>query len=222
MHSQWSVRKSLQGDMQGLYDINNELSMRNGLLYHSDQLVVPESLRPTIPQHVHEGHFGMTLVKQRLRQHYWWPGRDKQVEHLVRDCHVCASSDKPYRTYQAPLPPTPPPEGPWQKVAMDIMGPFKTMNRKYPIVLVDYISKWCEVEFVTDITTSRVIKFLQSVFVREDFPNHIMTDNGLHFTSHKIKDHLAERGIEYSTSALYHPKANGLLKRMSRTIKEGI
>ena len=50
--------------MQGLYNINNELSVRNGLLYRSDQLVVPESLRPTILQHAHEGHFGMTLVKR--------------------------------------------------------------------------------------------------------------------------------------------------------------
>ena len=102
----------------------------------------------------------MTLVKRRLRQHYWWPGLDKQVEHLVGDCHVCASSDKPYRTYQAPLILTPPPEGPWQKVAKYIMGPFKKMNRKYAIVLVDYFSKWCEVEFVAEITTCHVIKFL--------------------------------------------------------------
>ena len=70
MHSQWPVHKSLQGDMQGL-------------LYRCDQLVDPESLRPTILQHAREGHFGMTLVKRRLRQHYWWPGLDKQVEHLV-------------------------------------------------------------------------------------------------------------------------------------------
>ena len=87
MHSQWPVRKSLQGNMQGLYNINNKLSVRNGLLYRSDQLVVPESLRPTILQHAHKGHFGMTLVKRRLCQHYWWPRLDKQVEHLVRDCH---------------------------------------------------------------------------------------------------------------------------------------
>ena len=97
MHSQWPVRDSLQGDIQGLYDINNELSVRNGLLYCSDQLVVLESLRPTILQHAHKGHFGMTLVKRRLHQHYWWPGLHKQVEHLVQDCHVCTSSDKPYR-----------------------------------------------------------------------------------------------------------------------------
>ena len=163
MHSQWPVRKSLQGDMEGL-------------LYLSDQLVVQESFRHTILQHAHKGHFGMTL---QLRQHYWWPELDKQVEHLVRDCHMCAFSDKPYRTYQAPMTPTPPQEGLWPQVAMDIIGPFKTMNGKYAIVLVDYFSKWCEVEFVTDITTSRVIKFLQSVFVREDYSIHIVMDNGV-------------------------------------------
>ena len=207
MHSQWPVRKSLQGDMQGL-------------LYHSDQLVVPESLRHTILQHAHKGHFGMTQVKRRLRQYYWWPGLDKQVEHLVRDCHMCASSDKPYRTYQAPMTPTL--EGPWQKVAMDIIGPFKTMNGKYAIVLVNYFSKWCEVEFVTDITTSRVIKFLQSVFVHEGYSIHIVTDNGVQFISHMLKDYFTERGVEHSTTALYHPQGNGLVERMNSTIKEGI
>ena len=120
-----------------------------------------------------------------------------------------ASSEKPYRTYQAPLTSAMPPEGLWQKVAMDIMGPFKTMNGKYAIVLVDYFSKWCGVEFVTDITMSRVIKFLHNVFVHEGYPNHIVLYNGVQFTSHKIKDYFAERGIVHSTSALYHPQAKG-------------
>ena len=85
MDSQWPVRKSLQGDIQGLYNINNELSVRNRLLYHCDQSVVPESLQPNILPLAHKGHFGMTLVKQQLHQHYWWPRLDKQVEHLVQD-----------------------------------------------------------------------------------------------------------------------------------------
>ena len=58
------------------------------------------------------------------------------------------------------------------------MGPFKTMNGKYSLVLVDYFSKWCEVEFVRDITMIRVIKFLHNVFVREGYSNHIVMDNG--------------------------------------------
>ena len=48
------------------------------------------------------------------------------------------------------------------------------------------------------------------------------SDNGVQFTSHKIKDYFAECGIVHSTSALYQPKANGLVGRMNHTIKEGI
>ena len=98
------------------------------------------------------------------------------------------------------------------------MGPFKTMIRKYATVLADYFSKWCEVEFVTDITTSCVIKFLQNVSMHEGYPNHIVTDYGVQFTSHEVKD----RGILHSASVLYHPQANGLVERMNHTIKEGI
>ena len=60
------------------------------------------------------------------------------------------------------------------------------------------------------------------MFVHEGYPNHIVTDNSVQFTSHEIKDYFAERGIVHSTSALYHPQANGLVVPMNRTIKEGI
>ena len=105
---------------------------------------------------------------------------------------MCALSDKLYMRYQVPLTLPLPLEVPWQKVTMDIMGPFKTMNGKYALVLIDYFSKWCKVEFVTDITTSPVIKFRHNVFVLEGYPNHSVTGNGVQFTSHKIKDYFTE------------------------------
>ena len=37
----------------------------------------------------HEGHQGMVRTKTRLREKVWWPGMDKQVEEVVRDCHSC-------------------------------------------------------------------------------------------------------------------------------------
>ena len=40
---------------------------------------------------------------------------------------------------------------------------------------------------MTDITTSHVIRFLHSVFVHEGFPNHILTDYGVQFTSPSVE-----------------------------------
>ena len=59
-------------------------------------------------------------------------------------------------------------------------------------------------------------------FVCEGYPNHVVMDNSVQFTSHEMKDCFTERGTEHSTTALYHPQGNGLVERMNRTIKEGI
>ena len=58
--------------------------------------------------------------------------------------------------------------------------------------------------------------------MREGYPIHIVTVNGVQFTSHEIKNYFAERGIQHSTTALYPLQGNGLVERMNRTIKEGM
>ena len=65
MNYQWPVRKSLQGDMQGLYNVYNEPSMGNELLYHSDQLVVPK-YSSTCPRRTFRHDFGKTTTTSAL------------------------------------------------------------------------------------------------------------------------------------------------------------
>ena len=50
------------------------------------------------------------------------------------------------------------------------MGPFNDPKHKFVIVLVDYYSKWCEVAFETEVTTDKMIHFLDNVFAREGLP----------------------------------------------------
>ena len=147
---------------------------------------------------------------------------DRHVELTVKNCSYCAESDKPYKCQTPPLTPVPLPERVWQKVAMDIMGPFHDGKHKFAIVLVDYYSKWCEVQFVNEVTTTRVKEFLIKVFASESYPEFLVTDNGVQFCSHEMKSFLSECNITHCRAALYHPQANGLVERMNRTVKEGI
>ena len=69
------------------------------------------------------------------------------------------------------------PEGPWEKLGLDIVGWFEKAppNTKFAISLID--SKGPEVGFVEKVTSQSVITFLTSVFNREGFPLKIVTDN---------------------------------------------
>ena len=69
------------------------------------------------------------------------------------------------------------PDKDWQKLALDIMGPFNDPKHKFVIVLVDYYSKWCEVAFETEVTTDKMIQFLDTVFAREGLPECFVTDS---------------------------------------------
>ena len=91
----------------------------------TDRLIVPTSLRSKVVDLAHEGHQGVVCTKQTLRELYWWPQMDKDVQSKIASCVSCEYNDKTVKTAPAPLTPVELPDGPWEKVAIDITGPFE-------------------------------------------------------------------------------------------------
>lgn len=65
----------------------NDTCMARGLC-----TVVPSSLRARVLAMAHEGHLGIVKLKQRCRDTVWWPGIDRDVETMVKDCTACLLS----------------------------------------------------------------------------------------------------------------------------------
>ncbi|KAJ8030723.1 hypothetical protein HOLleu_27209 [Holothuria leucospilota] len=76
----------------------DELCVCDGIVMRNDKIVVPESLTSSLLHIAHESHQGITRTKQLLRQLYWWPLLDRQVEDLVKGCVICQSNDKSIKT----------------------------------------------------------------------------------------------------------------------------
>ena len=69
--------------------------------------------------------------------------------------------------------------------------------------------------------TPQIFQFLDNVFAREEgLPEFLVTDNSVQLTSHKMKEFLEGNGITHLYASLYHPKTNGLMEGMNRTMKE--
>lgn len=149
---------------------------------------------------------------------------DELVHEILSTCTTCQSCDKTAAVSPAPLQPIKFPEGPFQHVAVDIVGPFEqgTYDCRFAITLVDYFSKWPEVAFTPNASTATVIAFLTSIFAREGNPYEITTDNGPQFTSAAFAEFLAERGIKHIRTSVYHPQANGCVERFNRVLKDSI
>ncbi|KAJ1216080.1 hypothetical protein NDU88_003686, partial [Pleurodeles waltl] len=170
------------------------------------------------------GHLGRSLTKRRLRQFYWWPGMDREVERMVSECVACGNSDKTRVLRQPPLGCVQFPTQPWEKLALDFIGPVDKLGRRnrFLVVLVDYHSKWFVVKSLERITTSNVIEFLKKVFLEEGVPRVLITDNGVQLVSASMKEFLTGLGIKHEKVALFHPQANGLVERVNRMIMENI
>ena len=53
--------------------------------------LIPPSLRSIILAKFHENHPGIVAMKCLSRELIWYPGLDKDIEQVVRNCQICQS-----------------------------------------------------------------------------------------------------------------------------------
>ncbi len=150
----------------------DEISETNGILLKGEKIIVPHSLRAKMLSHIHTGHFGIEKCKQRARDVLFWPGMGKEIKALVESCSIC--QERRNSTQKEPMISHPIPEQPWQVIATDLF----TWNNSDYIVVVDYYSRYFEVEKITSLTSNTVIQKLKAMFARFGIPQTLISDNG--------------------------------------------
>ena len=82
---------------------------------------------------------------------------DKDLEEMIKTCHACQIMANP--TQATPVNTTKLPDRPWKKLGIDLTGPFT--NNEYFLVVIDYYSRFPEVEIVRSITSATIINKLR-------------------------------------------------------------
>ena len=111
------------------------------LVLRGTRIVVPKALRGEVLRLAHEGHQGIVKMKARLRTKVWWPKIDSDAEQVCKSCHGCQVLGE-FRVPE-PIKRVKPPNGPWQDIAIELMGPLPTGESL--LVVVDYYSRFYEV-----------------------------------------------------------------------------
>ena len=210
--------------MRGFFNVREELSIWIDCCLARGQLsIIPSSLRCKVLAVAHEGHLGMVRMKQRCRGAIWWPGIDRDIEGLVRECEACILSGKSVHPHVAPLQLIPWPSQPWDKIQIDIVGELHVapQNYRYLIVVHDLCSKWPEVCPTSQIGMEQVVGFLEDLFAQWGLPSTIGTNNGPQFSSGQFETFLHAKGIRHVITAYYHPQSNGGVEMFNQVLKQG-
>ncbi|GFN96940.1 Pol polyprotein [Plakobranchus ocellatus] len=222
--SGWSSKKTLAPDIQQFFAVRDELQTEDQCLLRENRIVLLTALRRRLLAKAHEGHPGIVRMKRKLRQSYWWPGQDKNIENFVKHCAGCQLSDKSLAPANVSATSIPLPESPWQKVAIDVTGPFliASQSSKFLVVLIDYKSKFPEILMASNVRSSTIIGWLDEVFSRFGAPDELVSDNGPQFTSMEFTNFLQKYNIHHTLTAVYNRQENGCVERFNQYLTHGV
>ncbi|CAB4022868.1 hypothetical protein BOX15_Mlig023251g7 [Paramuricea clavata] len=211
-----TVLKSLQSgtwnkDLGLFFSHRNEVSFSDGVLLRNNRIVIPRSLQQRVLELANQGHQGVAKTKARLRTKVWWPGMSTEAETFVKRYQPCLVATEPTKPSFTPLKPTTLPKAAWLLIGMDFVGPFPTGENL--LVLVDYYSRYPEVEIMKHITTAALEPRLRRIFARYGVPQEIVTDNAKTFRSSRFSNLMREFGIKHKKITPRYPRVNGEAER---------
>ena len=92
-------------------------------------------------------------MKRKLRESYWWPNSDKEIEAFCKQCTACQRSDKSTAALPRDKLSLPQASRPGELYSIDIAGPYYTapMNQRFLVVVMDHFSGYPEILATADV-----------------------------------------------------------------------
>ena len=113
------------------------------------------------------------------------------------------------------------PQGPWQEISINIIGPLPKSNGMDTIVvIVDQFTKMIRLKATT---TNILLEGIAKIY-RDDIwklhrvPKKILSDRGLQFTLKFMEELTKALGMKRQLSMAYHPQTDGQTERINQEI----
>ena len=187
--------------------------------------ICPEQSRQTTIWQTHQmSHAGVGKTINRLQLTWYWVGLHADVRRIVRSCEICQKAKSGglkavsgrIRMYAG---------RPWQKVAVDLVGPMPETRagNKWILVIMDHFSRWQDAIPIPDATAPVVAATLdQRVFCYLGLPEQLHTDQGAQFESQLMEELCILWKVDKTHTTPYHPQSNGMVERGNRSLGDSL
>ena len=224
----WLIGISLFSfDEEGILVRALHSSNKRGRQSSKTQTVVPIAIRTEIIRALHDtalaGHLGYHKTYERIKDKFYWPQMATEIKNYCQTCHACQMHKPPSRIRRSPLKPLEAVYNPFDRIAMDLIGPLpETMrNNVYVLTITDYCTRWAEAIPIPNKTAQTVADaVLKHVFYRHGMAKVLLTDNGKEFTANYFQDICKLLKVRRVTTTSYRPQTDGLTERFNKTLMQ--
>lgn len=214
-----------------------EFTVRDGMIYKNHRLCIPRitAIINTVLHEYHDSpmacHRGVDKTHDMIIQHYYWQHMYDDIKQYVQSCMVCQQNKASNQSTPGLLLQRPPPNDIFEEITMDfiVQLPSTTQHHNGILVIVDRLSKWCElipIKSERDSDTPAAVETAQLVLkhwvLRYGTPNLIITDRDTQFMSEFWTQLWSSQGTQLAMSTAYHPQTDGQTERVNRTLEEAL
>ena len=192
------------------------------------KLWIPSDIRKSIIASEHNppdaAHGGIKKTIERLRRLYYWPKMANEIHDYIIHCDICKQTKAMNTCGRPPLGKQTLPQRPWQKIYIDLLGPYPRTSKGKTMILIvlDHLTKFVYLKALAKGTARLIVSFLQDEFFPLfSVPQIIHSDNGTQFKGEEFTKMVNDSGIEHIKTAYYSPQSNAS-ERVNRSIVAAI
>ncbi|XP_051976889.1 gypsy retrotransposon integrase-like protein 1 isoform X2 [Xyrauchen texanus] len=168
-------------------------------------------------------HLGQKKTVHRIQCKYYWLGIVKDVVDWIKVCETCQHAERNKNLARTIRPVKV--DGPWEILAVEIIGPFPGSVRggnTHIVVITDYYSKWVEACPIKKKDGLCVARCISSSIYRFGPAKTIFCSQSADFCE-EVTKHLCDRwNITQSVLSVDQPQRNALHDRSNNLLRDAI
>lgn len=184
-------------------------------------IFVPAEMQLEIFNYIHaQGHLSFRQTKRNIQRTFTWSNVHSSIKQIVAACVPCRKA-KVTRQYRTPLQEFPLSNARYDHVHIDTIGPLPPApsGQTYALMIIDrYTRMPMAVPLHSATAKSTLSNFISLWVAMFGLPKTVTLDNGSIFTGSEWQQFAKNYNVRLNFTSTYHLQANGLMKRMHRTL----